>query len=237
MERALQLLERLVDNFNMGRALIYTLSCLFFTVPLSMAGNLLVCGPGMSLRETLTRDISFVERHFVGICLFSYVFSFTFTSFAYVLWKRKKGESAPCAKKAEGETRIIDPGGDEGASRVQFIRIKDRTALQWYTSEYYRFFEAAYYVPLGMAVGGVCLLLYLLAYRGLVASGRWAWISAALAILLMDIAFFVLFYRYWCPSVVKAVEEVCERAKDGLYRALLGKAQNEKRPHGEGQAP
>ena len=148
MDKALDLIEKVLDNFNIGRAVIYTLATLFITGPLFMLASLILSGhTGQSISAQLLHDISLVRTHLIGIAIFSYMLSFTVVSAAYALFEQKFKSTAlsNCSYSAA----------------FDYINLKKSGALQWYVSEYIRFFEAAYYVPFGMSVGSVIFLIYI----------------------------------------------------------------------------
>ena len=146
MEKALDLIEKLLDNFNLGRAVIYTLATLFITVPLFMLAAFMLSGPVQKgISTQILHDLSLCKVHFLALAIFSYMLSFTLVSAAYALFQKHYKQNA-CPYSAA----------------FFYSELKQAGAIQWYVSEYIRFFEAAYYVPLGIAGGITIFSIYFL---------------------------------------------------------------------------
>ncbi len=153
MEKALDLIEKLLDNFNLGRAVIYTLAMLFITVPLFMLASLMFAEHiQKDISAQILHDLSVAKAHIYGLLIFSYMISFTFVSAAYALFDRKYKHKAL-------------PQDSPYSAALFYSELKQAGAIQWYVSEYIRFFEAAYYVPLGMAVGTVIFFIYVMLWN------------------------------------------------------------------------
>jgi len=208
MEKALDLIEKLLDNFNLGRGVIYTQSALFIVVPVTMTLHLL-CSKPLCVRQTINMDVAFIKNNFPYLLLLSYIFGFTLSSTAFAIYENKK---------KKGQAHSQNP-----SLNLNFCLLEKSGARQYFVSEYHRFFEAVYYIPYGMMIGLWCLSIYFfsgLALKGLGRENTTGWLIALVCSCVVSSTYTCFFKSYWMKNIVDTVDKVCEKAKKNLIEGV-----------------
>ncbi len=219
MERLWDILNKLLDNFNLGRASIYTTTGLLIVMPLAMIVAMLLGKIQPDLGEQFHHDLTLVFKQPVYILLLSYVFSFPIIAAMYPIIQEvqeKPGKEIP------------ENGSDRFNVNRHFSILntgKTRDPLGWLISEYFRFVEAAVYLPISMCI---CLMLFMF-YFFL----AWFLVNDSYALILGWILLVVLVgYLYilnacWTPRVIEPTIRYYSRAKRNLILGLECRDRND----------
>ena len=209
MEKAWDILNKLLDNFNLGRACIYTTSGLLFLLPLAMTVEMLVSKPKTGLGEEFIQDISAIFNIQAYILLLSYIFGFSIVSAMY-----------PLIKKVNKEFKQQNENEDYHNINRHFSRlanIGNREPLGWLISEYFRFVEAAVYLPISLVFFLILMSFYFLA--GIPKYGLIAFCCATVFLGLFLLSVF-LFRFFWKPKVIVPTVQYFLEAKRNLIDGL-----------------
>ncbi len=208
MEKAWDILNKLLDNFNLGRACIYTTSGLLFLLPLAMTVEMLVSKPKTGLGEEFIQDVSSLFNIQVYLLLLSYIFGFSIVSAMYPLIKKVNKDFKQ--KEREDEYNI-----NKHFSRLAYSG--NREPLGWLISEYFRFVEAVVYLPISTVFFLILMSFYFLA--GIPRYGLDAFCCATIFLGLFLLS--VLFLRfYWKPRVIVPTVQYFLEAKRNLIEGL-----------------
>ena len=205
MEKVINLIEKILDNFNLGRAIIYTLSSSIIMFPVWMIIHLLF-SPKLERNyqpnEVVLYNISFITKHYTFFFVSSYILSFCFVSGMYVYLDRFSKKLIRCP------------------SINKFYTLLKDDSIRWLTTEYYRFLEAAYYIPFSFVISLWLLTFYfLLAYLLINCSfGDYVIFNLVFAII------FSCLFLIWFRKVVCKIYFLYNKAKINLiYDAILHK--------------
>jgi len=205
MEKIFETIQKLLDNFNLGRAIIYTTVGAFITIPFWFLFWCLL-SPNikrMPLYKIFLQFFSFISNNLFTFLFSSYILSFCFISGMYVQ-----------LKKIENSLLILKECPE---LNKYYCHLNDKKALQWLISEYYRFLEAAFYIPFSWILGLWFLTFsFLLLYLFLIP----VFILPLLISLLLSITFYFL-YQYWVEKIIPQIYLSYLRAKFNLIYSAL----------------
>lgn len=209
-----ELADKLLDNFNFGRAVIYTATGLLCVLPIFMMVELGRPLPeGQTLWEHFIQELArpFEESPFY-LFLASYIVGFLVVSAAYPF----------IAKEQKCLRQRLFPGlrPEDYSVHLNFSLLTTpgaREPLGWLISEYYRFVEIVVYLPLGLLA-----FLTLLAFYFLLNVPRFHGDALICAMgLMLTALFMILVFRFfWTPLVIRPILTTYMKAKQRLIEGL-----------------
>jgi len=226
MEKAWEILNKLLDNFNLGRAVIYMVTGLAFLLPLLMILLMLVHPAESGLVEELKRDFSLLFDYRVNLLVFSYIFGFSVVHAIYPMIKKEqeelKAQLMPCRDDQSQTQSREKQEKDEFNINRNFLHLTNsdkREPLGWLISEYFRFVEAAVYPPIGLVFFLLLMAIYFLV--GIAKYGLDSLLLAAVTYFCFLVSVTIFIY-YWRPFVIRPTISSFLRAKRNLICGIGG---------------
>jgi hypothetical protein len=208
MTELTNLFAKIFDNLNAGRIIFYIASGMPGTSIFLMIANTLVKEKGkeISVSKSLLEDFLPVSNDKLMFLFFSYIFGFMISIAAYpLIYKLQKLYS-----KGYSITRNLKVLCDGKRDYIDTLLIP----------EYYRYVEAAVFIPVGVLIGIYGSLIY--ALINLFIRGK-DWNSVFLATLLAAIISQIAYY-IWYKKIICFIVNFYEEAKAGIINGLGGKS-------------
>ncbi len=236
MDNLLSFLEKFFDQVNLGRALIYTGAGLLFVLPIFMLFEALFCpGSGAGLEQDLLNHLKVPLEKPVYLLIGSYVFGLIVVTGSYPIIdsiQKKYMDSLEENKKSKdnkkANAKLIDVGskGEKEPLNVNyhFINLAQkgqtgtREPLGWLITEYFRFVEAALYLPMGI-LGFFAIFSFYFAAQ-IPNYGLKALIYGAISMGIF-LCLFIFFWFFWLKKVVEPAVFFFQNAKLSLIKGLL----------------
>jgi hypothetical protein len=212
LKQAFEGLGDITDIFNLGRLVFYTAAGALLCYP---AAGAVVVLTGHAMTGAALADLVIAMRGLAGapLAVASVVTGFVLAAYGWV----RVVDRATRAVKIRAEAKPID----RRSYPYRFPQLK-ATAVDydaWLIKEYFRFVEIVTYVPMGLIAGLAATLTYAAVYVVLSAAstGSTALTAAHRDLVVTACAFavvaFVVWPRFWIPSIVTPVLEAYFRAK------------------------
>ncbi len=226
MDSLWQALNKLLDNFNLGRSIIYTLAGTLFLLPLWLLARIPFDPSGATLAARLSADLSVLGRNLAPALIFAYLAGMALAAAVYPMIS------------AQQEAVVAQlPRGRESVSAVwnnlnyNFrLLATERPALDWLISEYFRFVEVVVYLPVAALAG--LLLSGLWAALLVPALGKVA-LTLCAGLLMIFLALLLMFRQLWVPKVILPTIGAYVMARNHLIMGLRHAADEPEKHHAD----
>ncbi|MEM9154784.1 MAG: hypothetical protein AAGB13_07050 [Cyanobacteria bacterium P01_F01_bin.33] len=198
------LLAKVVDNLNVGRIIFYLTSGLPVSAVLFMVASALFREQEQTIRASMMADFELVTRNVHFYLFISYIAGFMISLFAFSsidklqrFYSRGYSVTRNLKVLCEGKRDYLDT---------------------FLIPEYYRYVEAAVFIPQGLLAGAYGFILY--ALINIFARGD-VWIDILLIALLTVLLFHVT-YHFWHHRVIRSIVKFYMESKARVIEGLGG---------------
>ncbi len=225
MDTFLSFLEKLIDQVNLGRAIIYTGAGLLFVLPIFMVFEALFCpGSGACLGQKVINDLKVPFKRLDLLLIASYVFGLLVVTGSYPIidaiqrrYRPDEGTNAKVMGTKEREPLNVNYHFKALARKGDTAT---REPLGWLITEYFRFIEAATYLPVGI-LGFFAIFSFYFAAQ-IPSYGIEAFIYGCVSMLLF-LCLYLFYCCFWLRKVVAPAVRVFQNAKYSLISGLTTK--------------